>query len=354
MPLPRSKRDSRTADTSVNSTKKVDHTPNTRVPAARLSATRRPLPVNGILFVLPVLLTLIFLPTTVDAAERGSLIRLANIYLSPDAKSAKLAEIERGRELVFLETSNNWLHVMAILGAEKTVTGWILDKGVVRTTTQDGDRILFGEGASSEDEASRRHGRRGAADDAARLYYRVYDLYPASPYAGEGLYRAADIRWQIEKIDVMSRPSAREKESFLRQGMNEELMKLVIKKYPETKWADLAAFHLIENKLCGDWQGSVKCPDKEAELYEKYATERPQSPKAAEALYNAAWRRAALVDMYKSDEQPKKAEESKGKALVLTQKILSTTSGQGDWAARAQALQFVVQQDIPTYGNAIQ
>ena len=300
------------------------------------------------------LLLLLALTTAMSAADRGSLIRQAVIYLSPDAKSAKLGEVERGRELVFLESSRDWLHVMAMFGEDKTVTGWILDKGVVRTTTQDGDRILFGEGASSEDEGSRRHGRRGAADDAARLYYRVYDLFPASPYAAEALYRAADIRWQIDKIDVMSRPSAREKESFLRVGMNEELMKLVIKKYPGTKWAEIAAFQLIENKLCGDWQGSVKCPDKEAEIYEKYANEHPQSPRAAEALYNAAWRRAALIDMYKSDEQPKKAEESKAKTLALTQKLLSTTSGQGDWAARAASLQFVVQQDVPTYGNAVQ
>ena len=61
-----------------------------------------------------------------------------------------------------------------------------------------------------------------------------------------------------------------------------------------------------------------------------------------------------MIDMYKTDEQPKKAEESKSKALALTQKILSTTSGQGDWAARAQALEFVVKQDVPTYGNSIQ
>jgi len=30
------------------------------------------------------------------AAERGALVRVANIYLSPDTNSAKLAEIERG------------------------------------------------------------------------------------------------------------------------------------------------------------------------------------------------------------------------------------------------------------------
>ena len=39
------------------------------------------------------------------AGEHGALVRDANIYLSPDPNSAKLAEIERGRELVILETS---------------------------------------------------------------------------------------------------------------------------------------------------------------------------------------------------------------------------------------------------------
>ena len=84
-----------------------------------------------------------------------------------------------------------------------------------------------------------------------RLYYRVYDLFPTSPLAAEGLYRAADIRWQIERSDVMTRPSARERDSYMRGQIDEQSMKLVIKKYPGTKWADLAAFHLIENKLCG-------------------------------------------------------------------------------------------------------
>ena len=288
------------------------------------------------------------------AAEHGSLIRVANIYLSPDTNSAKLAEIERGRELVVIETTRgDWVHVEAFLGEEKTVTGWILDKGFVRNTTQDGDRILFGEGADSEDEASRRHGRRGADQDALRLYYRVFDLFPASPFAAEALYRAADIRWQVERYDIMSRPSAKERDPYMRGQMNEEWMKEVIKKYPGTKWADLAAFRLIDNKLCGDWQGASKCPEKEAEIYEKYANEHSQSPAAPEALYLAAVRRAALVDIYKTEEQKKKPEESKAKAIALAQKALQQYP-QSDWAARAQALMFLVQQDVPTFGNAVE
>lgn len=286
--------------------------------------------------------------------ERGSLVRVANIYLSPDASSAKLAEIERGRELVVLENSSNgWAHVEALLGEEKTVSGWILDKGFVRTSNPDGDKILFGEAADSEDQASQRHGRRGADRDALRLYYRVYDLFPASPLAGESLYRAADIRWQVERADVMARPSAKERDPGLREGMNEEWMKEVVKKFPGTKWADLAAFHLIENKLCGEWQGTSKCPEKEADHYEKYAAERPQSPAAPQALYLAATRRAALVEIYKTEEQKKKSEESKAKAIALTQKIVQTYP-QSDWAARAQRLMFLVQQDVPTFGNAVE
>jgi hypothetical protein len=288
-----------------------------------------------------------------QAAERAALVREAVIYLSPDTKSAKLGQGERGRELILLEVTRDWLHVEALLGEEKTLTGWILDKGAVRTSTPQGDRILFGEAVNSEDEASRRHGRRGAADDARRLYYRVYDYFPTSALAGEALYRAADIQWQIEKGDVMSRPSARQKESYLREGMDEQWMKLVMKKFPGSKWADLAAFHLIDNKLCGDWQGASKCPVKETELYEKYAKEHPQSPAAPEALYNAASRQAALIEIFKTEEQPKKSEEARTRAMAIAQQLVSQYP-QSDWSARGQALLFLVQQGVPTYGNAVQ
>jgi tetratricopeptide (TPR) repeat protein len=281
---------------------------------------------------------------------RGTPIRVCSIYLSPDSTSAKLAEIDRGREVVVLETSRNWIHVEAALTEEKTITGWMLDKGVVRASTQNGDRVLFGEAVDSEDQASQRHGRRGAAQDAMRLYYRTAEYFPNSPIAGEAMYRFADIRWQMEKSDVMSRPSAREKDAWMREGMDDQFMKEVIKKFPGTKWADLAAFHLIDNKLCGDWQASSKCPEKETEIYEKYVNEHPQSPAVGEALYDAAWRQSALTEIYKTENQPKKSEEAKGKAIALAQKAAS--QAQSDWAARAQRLLFMIEQAIPTYGNA--
>src|SRR5262249_52265625 len=145
--------------------------------------------------------------------------------------------------------------------------------------------------------------------------------------------------------------SAKEKEAYLREGMNEELMKKVIKKFPGTKWADLAAFHLIDNKLCGDWQAESKCPSKEAEMYENYAKDHPNSPALSEALYDAAWRYGALVDIYKTEDQAKKSEASKAKAIAIAQRVVSQ-SPQGDWGTRAQRLLYFIQQGIPVYGNA--
>jgi len=125
----------------------------------------------------------------------------------------------------------------------------------------------------------------------------------------------------------------------------------VIKKFPHTKWADLAAFDLIDNKLCGEWQGSSKCPEKEAEVYEKYASEHPQSPKVAEALYQAAWRYSSLIEIYKSEDDQKKSDDAKSRTISLSQKIVAQFPDT-DWGARALRLVFLVQQDVPTYGNA--
>jgi outer membrane protein assembly factor BamD (BamD/ComL family) len=302
------------------------------------------------------------------AADRGTIIREAIIYLSPDNSSSKLGQLDRGRELILLDRSRNWIHVEALLGTShpldpafisddddegKTISGWILDSGIVWPTTPNGDRIVFGAAADSEDEAGRRHGRRGAAQDALHLYRRVFDMFPTSPFAGEALYRAADIKWQVDRADMLSRPSAREKDPLLRTGMDEEPMKLVMKKFPDSRWAQLAAFHLIENKLCGDWQGSSKCPDKEAEIYEKYVKEHPESPAAPQALYNAASRRAALIEIYKTEEQPKKSDQSKNQAIALSEQLISKYP-QSDWSSRGQALLYLVQQGVPTYGNAVQ
>jgi hypothetical protein len=286
-----------------------------------------------------------------ENTERAISVREANIYVSPDTSSQKLGVMERGREAAVLERSGQqWLHVLASLGGERQVSGWVLDKGLIRKNTPNGDQILYGEAADSEAEASRRGGRRGADRDALRLYYRVAEYFPNSPLAGEAAYRSADIAWQLDVEDMRRRPSAQEKDPYMRHQMDEEQMRQVVKKYQGTKWADLAAFDLLDNKLCGDWQGDPKCPEKETSLYEKYAADHPQSPKAAEALYDAAWRQSALIEMYRERNDQKKSEESRAHAIQLAQRIPQQYAN-SDFAYRAQRLLYLLQQKIPTYGN---
>jgi hypothetical protein len=300
---------------------------------------------------LPLYLALLLCPTlhALDAVH-ASTVRVAPIYLSPDTSSTKLADVDRGREVIFLGTSGDWAHVEANLTEERIVTGWMENKGLVQASTPEGDKILFGEAIDSEDQASRRNGRRYAAQDALRLYGEIPELFPKSPLASEGMYRSGDIRWQLEKSDVMSLPSAHEQDAYLRKGMNEDYFKKLIKKYPGTKWAYLAAFHFIDNKLCGDWQGQSKCPAKEAEIYENYAKDYPQSPAVGQALFEAAYRWSALIEIYKTEENLKKSDEAKGRALATAQRAIAQ-GGEGDWSARAQTLLYKVQQGIPTYGN---
>src|SRR5271154_3067033 len=50
------------------------------------------------------------------AADHGTIVREAIIYISPDASSHKLAQVERGREIILLDKSRNWVNVEALLG----------------------------------------------------------------------------------------------------------------------------------------------------------------------------------------------------------------------------------------------
>ncbi len=312
-------------------------------------------------YLIPSIVVLVF-ASSAFATERGIMLREGIIYISPDTSSAKLSNIGRGREVAVLDRTPGWVHVVGTvdvttnieLGEEeqndRNITGWIIDKGVITTTTTDGDKILFGEAFDSEMEASHRGGRRGAAQDAMRLYARIAEYYPTGPLAAESLYRAADIRWQIEAEDAATRPSAKQRDPALRYQINEQYMKKVIKKYPGTKWADLAAYRLIDNKLCGDWEAAAKCPEMEAQLYIKYVEDHPQSPKTPEAMYKAAWRYSALIVIYKTDNQPKKADDSSARALSVAKKLISQYPNDTDWSSRAERLVYMVQTNIPTWG----
>jgi hypothetical protein len=300
------------------------------------------------------------------AGPRATPLRVTWLYVSPDSSGQKVDRVQIGREMVVAEKSGPWIRVYAntdvqevsqkdapLIGSPSDtpppISGWMEARGVVIETTPNGDLVLMGEAANEEALASDPRGPANAAQSARLLYRRLVEMFPNSALAPEAAWRAADILWQIQKADQASRPSAKEREAYMREGLDEEEMKKILKFYPHTKAADMAAYELIDNKLCGDWQGQEKCPEKESEAYEKYAAEFPDGVRTAQALYQAVYRQAVLVDMFNADQADKKADAAKGHAHELAAR-LKEKFAQSDYAARAAALVFKLDEGIPVYG----
>jgi outer membrane protein assembly factor BamD (BamD/ComL family) len=300
-----------------------------------------------------------------ERSARATLVHPAIVYVTADDNAEHVDEILPGHEIVVIEHTGTWVRVFANIDAadqqdetdkpefntdqQKTpASGWIRDKGIITPGMAGGDAILFGSAANYEAEAALPHPSKDAAANAHLLYRRVYEYFPDSQLAVEATYRSANVRWQLDRADISTLPSAHEQEAYLRPQIYEGDMRRVLKLYPTSSFAALAAYDLIDNNLCGDWQGLPKCPDMEAGLYEKYAARYPNSPRAAEALYNATYREAVLVEMYKGQDDPKRAAQ----AIANTQGLadeLKQRYPQSDYTARAASLAYRVQQGINVY-----
>jgi len=304
-----------------------------------------------------------------DRTARATVLHDAIVYVASDADSQKISLVTPGHEVAIVERSAPWVKVFANtdvnddaneddrnkpeFGEDANVTpasGWIRDKGVVGPTTPGGDAILFGSAANFEDEAAHPHAPKGAAGAAHLLYKRVAEYFPDSPLAPEAAWRSADIRWQLGKFDISTLPSAKEQEAYLRPQLYEGELKKVMKNYPGTKFAAMAAFDLLDNKLCGDWQGLPKCPEMETGLYQKYAQQYPDGPKSAEALYNAVYRQGVVVTMYAVQEDKKRSQAAVQRTQALAQE-LKDRYPKTDYAARGESIAYRVSQGIPIYGS---
>jgi outer membrane protein assembly factor BamD (BamD/ComL family) len=302
-----------------------------------------------------------------DRSARATLVHPAIVYIAADDNAAHVAEVDPGHEVVVMERNGAWVRVFANIDkgddeddrskpefstdeAATPESGWIRDKGIVTPATANGDAILFGTAANLEDEAAQPHPPKGAAEEAHLLYRRVAEYFPDSPLAAEALFRSADVRWQLDKADISTLPSAKEQEAYLRPQIYEGEMQKVMKLYPNSKFAALAAYDEIDNKLCGDWQGLPKCPEMEAGLYQKYADRYPDSPKAAEALYNATYREGVLVEMYLVQEEKKRSDAAAANVQGLANE-LKQRYPQSDYTARAASIAYRVAQGISVYGN---
>ncbi len=302
-----------------------------------------------------------------DRSARATVLHDAIVYVAPDDGSQKVAVVTPGHEMVVIDHNGPWVKVFANTDTPDQgdpdrepefqtddvpvpASGWVKDKGIVTPQTPNGDAILFGGAANLEDLASHPHAPKNAAGGAHMLYKRVGEYYPTSSLAGDSAWRSADIRWQLEKLDNSTLPSTKEQEAYLRPPLYDGELKKVMKNYPASKYAFLAAYDLLDNKMCGDWQGLPKCPEMEANLYQKYADQYPESPRAAEAMYNAVYREGVLVTMYDVEDNRKRSEAAAARVQALAAEMHTRFSG-SDYTARAESIAFRVKQGLSIYGN---
>lgn len=298
-------------------------------------------------------------------AMRATVLKVADVYVAPDAESQKVSVVMPGHEVVVTERSGPWVKVFANTDIEEEKgedepefsvdaasfprAGWIRNKGVVGPTTANGDKLIYGAAATMEAAANEPHAPKSAAGAAHLLYRRVAEYFPASPLAGESTWRSADIRWQEEKFDASTLPSAKDMDANLRPQVYAKPLQKIVKtgtgKYPA-----LAAYDLLDAKLCGDWQGLPKCPEMESGLYQKYAEQFPDGPRTAEALWNATYRQGVLVTMYTTEENRKKADAATQRVHALRDQLLAKFPA-SDYTARAFSLVYRVEQGIAIYGS---
>ena len=212
-----------------------------------------------------------------DRAARATLLHDAIVYVAADPETQHISLVTPGHEVVVVERSGPWVKVFANtdaaddqdedqkpdFGEDQNATpasGWIRDKGVVNPSTPEGDAILYGAAANFEEMASQPHAPKGAAAAAHLLYRRVAEYFPDSPLAPEASWRSADVRWQIDRLDIKSLPSAKEQDASLRPTIYEGELKRVIKKYPGVEVRGHGSFRDAGQQAVRRLAGSAQVP----------------------------------------------------------------------------------------------
>jgi hypothetical protein len=299
-------------------------------------------------------------------ARRGVVLHTADVYVAPDANSQRVSTVTPGHEIVVNEKNGPWVSIFANTDIQERSetddepefstdegsiprSGWIKDKGIVTSATPNGDKLIYGAAATWEAAASEPHAPKTAVGSAYLLYRRIYEYFPSSALAPEAQWRSADVRWQEAKFDASTLPSWKDPDPGMRPKLYQKDLERIVKtgtgKYPA-----LAAFDLLDIKICGDWQGLTKCPERETELYAKYADAFPDGPKTAEALWDAAYRQGVLVTMYAAEENKKKADMAAQRVHQLRDRLVQNFPN-NDYAIRAVSLVYRVEQGIAIYGS---
>jgi len=279
-----------------------------------------------------------------QALPKAVALKAQPIYLSPDATSAKVGQVQPGLEIAIQAASHDFVQVfVASRGAG--VSGWIANQGYARFDDPEGAEVVFGAGVQFENLAESQSGEEAAALDAARLYTAVSNDFPSSPRAAEAAYRGAYIPWELHLSEEPHRRTPEE-----RQFPDDTALRKVEGKFRGTPWAARAAFQLIvEHFTCGSWFDKPQCVEKEMDRYRDYVKQYPAGPFSAQAAFDALYRAAAAWTLY----QRSGPHHDEGKAAHFRQEVadqaatLRRAYPATDWAARAALLAFNVAHGTP-------
>ena len=96
-----------------------------------------------------------------------------------------------------------------------------------------------------------------------------------------------------------------------------------------------------------------KCPENEAEVYEKYAAEFPDGPRTAQALYQVVYRRQRWWTCMGRTETRRRPTQAKALAREVAAR-LKEKFPQTDSCWKAGALVYKLDEGIPVYGIDLQ
>ncbi len=268
-------------------------------------------------------------------AERAVVTNNQRLYREARVESKAVGRITVGEEALVTGREGALIEVTL-----PDRVGWTLANGlVVVESNPRASGLLYDAAHTVAQEDSPEAWR-----SAARLFRKAASLTPDGPYTPEALWRAAELTWRADLREIG--PAA---------GSNvEKDLAALGRRYPKTSVAARAAFLLLRNTLCDDWDGTPGCPESEIGLISDYVGRHPGSPNGAEARYAIAYRHAALVEIYLQQGQPhfsaEKAVEHKTKAGEAVA-ALAHQEGGTDWAARGERLLWSLENNLGVFSG---
>jgi hypothetical protein len=277
-------------------------------------------------------------PTAGAAAMAGRAVVTNNqrLYREARLRSKAIGRLTIGEEVTVTGRQGDLLEIS--LPNQKA--GWTLANGLIVLDENPHAAALLFEAADSMAESN----SLDSWQAAARLFRMAAALATAGPYAAEAAFRAAELAWQAE---IRQTGASSDKGSLAD-------LAAVTRTYAKSPAAARAAFLLLRNSLCEQWDGTPGCPAAEVGLISDYLRQYPNSVHAAEARYAIAYRHAALVEIYlakdKAHFSPEKAVEHKAKALAASEQLAQDPVATL-WRVRAERLIWSLQNNVGVYSD---